>query len=202
MIQKVFLFLCILFFSFAKTQQKYYESIISINIAIKQNNYKEAFRILKEIKEPLSDLNKRTALDIYLKNNKKKSALKLIEELGEINYPIKYMLNSDSLILHSMTKEKFYKVYNKGLKHFIVSNNKEFSDIINESMYLDQFVRTNNFFSKLKTETDLLKEIDLSNYKRIAQQIDKYGFPTAKDIGYEKLSNLSVILFHFARYND
>lgn len=202
MIKKGFLLLFIVIFTFFNAQQKYYESITSIDIAIKQNNYKEAYTILKEIKEPLSDLDKRVALNIYLKNNKKKEALKLIKELGEINYPIKYMLNSDSLILHAMTKETFYKAYNKGLKEFIINNNQEFSNIITESIYLDQYVRTSSLFSKLKTETDLLKEIDLSNYKRIAKQIDKYGFPTAKNIGYERLNNLSVILLHATRHND
>lgn len=202
MIKRWYLLVCIVVFTFTQAQQKYYESMIAIDVAIKQNNYAEAYTILQGIKEPLSDFDKRKALNIYLKNDKKKPALKLIRELGEINYPIKAMLNKDSLILKAMTKERFYKAYNEGLKKFIVNNNQEFSDIINESQYLDQYVRTNESFSKIKRETNFLEAIDLSNYKRIAQQIDKYGFPTAKTIGYEKLNNLDLILFHSSRYSD
>lgn len=202
MTKRWYLFVCIVIFTFTHAQQKYYESMIAIDVAIKQNKYKEAYDILQGIKEPLSDLDNRKALDIYLKNDKKKEALKLIRELGEINYPIKYMLNKDSLVLKAMTKERFYKAYNKGLKKFIVNNNQEFSDIITESHYLDQYIRTNDAFSKLKRETDFLKDTDLSNYKRIAKQIDKYGFPTAKTIGYERLNNLELILMHCTRYND
>ncbi|MBW8522504.1 hypothetical protein K0U91_13425 [Chryseobacterium chendengshani] len=202
MIKRGYLLVCIVIFTFTHAQQKYYESMIAIDVAIKQNNYKEAYTILQGIKEPLSDLNKRTALDIYLKNDKKKPALKLIRELGEINYHVKYMLTKDSLILKAMTKERFYKAYNKGLKKFIVNYNQEFSDIITESQYLDQYVRTNESFTKLKRETDFLKETDLSNYKRISQQIDKYGFPTAKTIGQHNLNNLDLILMHCTRYDD
>ncbi len=103
-----------------------------------------------------------------------------------------------------------YRRNKKTLDSLIIAYNhslhQDYLYALDSLIYIDQIIRDNQLhqFTLPPSTLDKVKnmsfdEVNDSNFKYLLQLIERYGFPSSKNVGLKRASNANIIILHNAR---
>lgn len=173
--------------------KKYYIDVNQAEMSIVNNNINEAINYyetaFKQIENPFCRDRYNLAV-CYAKNKNKTKTFLELQKIVSLGYP-----------LDSIKNNKFFKKYAKKLKREQIKFDKNYRDIIDSLLYIDQKFR--KIDSKLYKDT--IKAIDIKNVETLKKLFKDKGFPSESRIGVYAAFNwsaLDIIFKHNYYHNE